>query len=164
VKDTRPDDELNRIIDDWAHPAPRYHLRKHGLFWRPKSAGYTSEITMAGIYTKEEAQQRAHPHGQPDDVTMHLVPPGNFCGDLNLIHAAEAVIYDAPCTVENDRKRKLHRRSLEAVCGRYATFYRSTARQRAEALVRVIEESKQEPPPHLEPEMIGRNGNPPGDI
>lgn len=46
-----------------------YVLKKRGLFYREKAAGYTSDIKEAGRYTLEEARKLEYPHDEP--VTKH---------------------------------------------------------------------------------------------
>lgn len=42
-----------------------YVVRKHGLFYRPDDAGYTSQIEEAGRYTLAEAKAREYRHDDP---------------------------------------------------------------------------------------------------
>lgn len=138
-KDARSDSELNAVIDRWLYPAPRYHLRKRGMYWRPNSAGYTSDIQSAGIYGEEEAAQREHSRGQPDDVTMHRVPPANYCTSLDAVATAEDRLDTlAPATDPNAPRYKYSWALYRGVPPERQPF-RATARQRAEALVSVIE-------------------------
>jgi hypothetical protein len=55
-------------------------LKKHGVWYRPNSCGYTAIESEAGRYTTEEAKAREYRHGDWDDqVTIcHFTPPNFF--------------------------------------------------------------------------------------
>lgn len=73
---------------------------------------------------------------------VHLDLP-NYFEDLNAMHEAESIIYDAPETLKNDMLRKCYYHNLVAICKRagwkfaYREF-RAAAPQRSEALLRTI--------------------------
>ena len=88
--------EINAAIAAATGRTQRFHLIKRGLYWRPNSAGYTSEIECAGIYTEEEARKRVSGRNDdPDRVTMEKVAPPDYFGDLNALHAAWETLADA---------------------------------------------------------------------
>lgn len=63
-----------------------YVIRKRGLFYRPNSQGYTSEIIHAGRYTKAEAEKIVG--GRPaSEVTMSLASNWMQVDDKNTIAA-----------------------------------------------------------------------------
>lgn len=134
MNDTRADEELNRIIAEWM-----------GWTFHPESSPREPELY------------------EPEHWTDQTGASFNsfFCEDLNAVQFVVSTLKEGYliryvnalwdiCT-PNPAVSLIH--VIEA-----------KPRQRAEALVRVIEESMQEPPPHLEPELIGRNGHRAGDI
>lgn len=78
------DEEINQRVHDALGKPKMFLLKKRGFWWRPNSAGYTSEIARAGLYTEQEATEREHVNGHDDDVTKHPAPIENYAGDLNL--------------------------------------------------------------------------------
>jgi hypothetical protein len=52
--------------------SPRYG--QDGLWWRPKSAGYTADITQAGLFTRSYAERVAsNPDPQRSEKAVPLV-------------------------------------------------------------------------------------------
>lgn len=85
----------------------------------------------------------------------------NYCRDLNAVQGVVSTFKDG------DLIRYVN--VLWEVCTPNPSVslihvIEAKARQRAEALVVVIKGAKKEPTPHLEPELIGRNGHRAGDI
>lgn len=114
-------------------------LKKHGLWWRPDSAGYTGNIDEAGRYTYDEAKRRECKHGHSDDVTMHPAPIPNYVEDLNAIHSA---IMSLPASKHREFSLHLH----DLVCGQAEPdpheddFYvnNATALQRSDTLIATL--------------------------
>lgn len=53
-----------------------YLIRRHGAFFRPDAAGYTTEIAAAGLYSREEAEKYLDAEG----VTIH--PLGEYAAHI----------------------------------------------------------------------------------
>ena len=139
MKDQRTDEELNRVIAEWMGPR-QFLLIKHRLYWGPNRSGYVQHIALAGRYSDEESKKLESVHGEPDDVTRVEAPIPNYCTDLNAIHEAENKWCDQD--LPDDASHPLYRLAdtLYGVCvPRDNQPFRATARQRAEALVKVIE-------------------------
>ena len=97
---------------------------------------------MAGIYTAKEASDREYnPKGCTEPVIKRMVSPRNFCEDLNAVHEAEEKL-------ELQASGKFAAYLREVVLdstllpwvdhGSFAHIH-ATARQRAEAIVHVIQ-------------------------
>lgn len=121
--DNRTDDELNKVIAEWC-----------GWKWEPHASGICLRDPSGSIVNNNYAEDWRLP---------------NYCCDLNAVHEAEKKVPDA--------KQMLYARhllELSTGCGdnmpcgflNGATLWvavHSMPRQRAEALVRVIETTKQ---------------------
>ena len=119
--DQRTDEELNRVIAEWC-----------GWMFIPARDIYISGQLQA---VPEEWES---PNGDYHDNLP------NYCRDLNACHEAEMRLFLQGEGEAGDpyvRRRYLH--ALDAITGDQWNTVSATARQRAEALVRVIESSKQ---------------------
>lgn len=56
----------------------RYLIKKHGLYYRPEAAGYTSNISEAWKFPYDEAVKYTGGKGQPDEVSLEEAPPAKF--------------------------------------------------------------------------------------
>ena len=136
MSDPRTDDDLNRIIAEWCGWVRV--MKSDGTIYWLSPTDYYHEIVGKVI--------KVYP---------------NYCRDLNAVQGVVSTFKDG------DLIRYVN--VLWGVCTPNPSVslihvIEAKARQRAEALLKVIEEWKNKPPHHLEPELIGRNGNPPGDI
>ncbi len=132
---TRPDSELNRIIAEW-HVGELYVIVKHGLYYRENACGYTGDLRDAWKVTLDAAKDHEYnPKGCVDPVTIKRAPALDFCQDLNAIHEAEGNLTNQFTLLQEAYWRALSYVQPHPI---YAT-----ARQRAEALVKVIEQEKQ---------------------
>ena len=114
--DQRPDEELNRVIAEWCG-------------WTNVWGRFGDFIRYAGTESEQLVQGLEIP---------------NYCRDLNACHEAEMRLFLQGEGEAGDpyvRRRYLH--ALDAITGDQWNTVSATARQRAEALVRVIESSKQ---------------------
>jgi hypothetical protein len=66
-----------------------YAVVKGGLYYRPKSCGYTERMEEAGKYTKAEAK-RELVRGEHMHIKLHPCPPYDRC--LNAMAEAEATL------------------------------------------------------------------------
>ena len=117
IKD-RSDEELNRTIAEWEG-------------WKFVPEHDVSFITPAGHAMPEGWTD---PEGEP-----YSIPP-NYCRDLNACHAAENKWCDQ--SLEEELK---YYPALTSVTVPDNSPTRATSRQRAEALVAVIEQQKGQP-------------------
>lgn len=109
MNDQRTDEELNRIIAEW-------------MGWKPQS-----------VYTTQD-------HDGTDIVCKGGQPRPNYCRDLNACHEAENKWCEQDGPMDVNHPRYLLGHTLYNVIVPYTEQpFRATARQRAEALVRVIE-------------------------
>ena len=112
--ETRTDDELNRIIAEWM--------------------GWRNFITLGGVVN-------GWPETPPTVLVLKVPGPDpvpNYCRDLNAVHEAERALSNGTLSSVYDRF-EIH---LAEVCfleGHRRNMIHSSARQRAEALVKVIE-------------------------
>lgn len=60
-----------------------FTLMKRGLYYRPNSKGYTSNISEAWLISESEADKFVYPHDEP--VTKHRAPNKPFLTDYNPI-------------------------------------------------------------------------------
>ncbi len=44
-------------VDEFLIVAVKYSKNWQTLFWRPAGAGYTTDVDLAGVYTREKAEQ-----------------------------------------------------------------------------------------------------------
>lgn len=147
MNDQRTDEQLNRIIAEWL-PMKLFMLQKRGLYYRPGSHGYTSDHSEAWKLPMDDAKNYEYnPRGCDDPVRLIPAPTPNYCQDLNACHEAEKRMRD------NQFNFVAYARVLwEVVFPEVSytgelgylgfTYVTATARQRAEALVRVIEQQK----------------------
>lgn len=121
-------DEEKRIsIAEACGVANRFVLLKKGFYYRPNGNGYTFKIENAWILSEEEADKHVYPRGGL--VTKQRVPPPDYLNDLNAIHDAEKTL-----SIDETAEYDVHlRRFVER------WYWHATARQRAEAFLRVIE-------------------------
>jgi len=114
--DNRTDAEINRVIAEWCG-------------WRL--------IPSHDIYISGQTQAVPEEWESPNGDYHDELP--NYCGDLNACHEAESKL-----PVEYQMKAAVYVYNNHRPKGAKAswTMYHAAARQRAEALVRTIEESK----------------------
>ncbi|NBV90470.1 MAG: hypothetical protein EBR84_03585 [Actinobacteria bacterium] len=74
-------DEINERIAKITGFHDKVGLKKRGLWWRPNAQGYTSSESGAGRYTLEEAENYAHPDGEP--VAIHKFTTPNYAESLD---------------------------------------------------------------------------------
>ena len=75
-----------------AAPAKReWVLMKRGYFYRPKAAGYTSNICEAGRWTEGEAREHVYPFDEP--VTMHHISKFDVPPELRFQSKASGLWY-----------------------------------------------------------------------
>jgi len=142
---TRTNDELNRIIAEW-HVGELYVIVKHGLYYRENACGYTGDLRDAWKVTLDAAKDHEYnPKGCVDPVTIKRAPALDYCQDLNAIHEAwlkltfeqKMVWAEKVYHMVIDQETKM--RWFEVL----TLVSNISARQRAEALVKVIEQEKQ---------------------
>lgn len=56
----------------------KYLIRRHGLWYRPAAAGYTSSLAHAGLYSEKEAKRREDARA---GVSIH--PLSEVAGELD---------------------------------------------------------------------------------
>lgn len=83
-------DEINERIAKITGFHDKVGLKKRGLWWRPNAQGYTSNESGAGRYTLKEAEDYAHPDGEP--VTIHKFTTPDYTGDLNACRQFESTM------------------------------------------------------------------------
>lgn len=104
---TYPYDIQHRMLAEALGQVDRWHVRKHGYYYRPKAQGYTSHQPAAGVWTETEAE--AYCRGCGGEVTK--IPAGlPQYDDLNVLNEVEKAldheslgvyIYNLACLVES---------------------------------------------------------------
>ena len=127
--DNRTDEELNRIIAEWmGNPEP------HWICIRCNQKVPSSHVTY------EET------HGIDSCLgSVTWIESPNYCRDLNAVHEAEKKVLGSStgwCDFALALMNVLHAADMSELDG-ITCILQATARQRTEALVRVIEESNQ---------------------
>lgn len=56
----------------------RYLIKKHGIYYHPEAAGYTSNISEAWKLPYDQAVKYTGSKGQPDEVSLEEAPPAKF--------------------------------------------------------------------------------------
>jgi len=74
-------EEINERIAEIIGVHNTVGLKKRGLWYRPNARGYTTNESEAGRYSLKEAQEHAHPDGEP--VTIHRFKTPNYYGSLD---------------------------------------------------------------------------------
>lgn len=131
-------DQINRAIQEIAGD-DRWHMLKHGYFYRPQAGGYTGNEFEAGVWTLEEAKKMECSKGYPDEVKAVRARPRDFYNDLNAIHA---VVTSLPVG-----KWSQYANCLDEICLRDAMKdddnpgnphdFAATAAQHSEAFLRI---------------------------
>ena len=130
------DQQINAAIAEITGSNKLVGLKKRGLWWRPNAHGYTYNESEAWRITEEEAKKYARPN-DVDAVTIERFNPSDYCNDLNAMHEAEKAMDDKThydfCHkhLQLVATRGTHVKSMRACIS-------STARQRAEALLRAL--------------------------
>lgn len=139
MTDTRTNDELNILIAQWTGDDNRYMLKKRGMYYRPFGNGYTYNPKEAWILSYEEAREREYdPRGCMEPVLMVRAPIPDYCGSVDEVFKAIAKLDHNTLFAYAGEIGKLIE---QGVCWTTRTLAVSeaSARQRCEALVRVIE-------------------------
>jgi len=131
-------DEINERIAAITGFHDKVGLKKRGLWWSPNDRGYTSSEYLAGRYTLEQANERAHPDGEP--VTIHKFTTPDYAGDLNACRQFEEMI-----EMSSDQEIQNYVMDLEAAAKatgsgwnwRAFRLARATPLQRCEAFLRM---------------------------
>jgi hypothetical protein len=135
----------NQEINERIASITRFHdkvgLKKRGLWYRLNACGYTSREEEAGRYTIAEAQEHAHPDGEP--VTIHKFSTPNYAESLYACREFEKMIQGDGSDPE------VYEDTLAGIVGVYDDFYEgimfreaakivyATALQRCEAFLRM---------------------------
>ena len=125
--------DQNTAIEDHLGIERQFHLLKGGYYYRENSCGYTSQLTEAGLYSKEEAESSLR---GCDELQMVEVRKTNYCNDLNAMHEA---IMSLGIPQRSDFCVTLNKvMGLEQnICG-WQLLINATAAQRAEAFLRTL--------------------------
>ena len=102
-------------------------LKKRGYWYRPDACGYTSRENEAGRYTIEEAQEHAHPDGDP--VTIHRFTTPNYAESLDACREFE--------DFSTGEEWAVYINTLTEVCDMYNDPIVATPLQRCEAFLRL---------------------------
>ena len=141
--DKRTDEELNAIIGQW-HTGQLFTIQKRGLYYRPNGNGYTGNVDEAWCLPLDDAKKHEYnPKGCDEPVLLVAIPWKDYTQDLNACHEAEMRLFrqgEGEAGDPHVRRKYLH--ALDAITGDQWNTVSATARQRAEALVRVIEQQK----------------------
>lgn len=109
---------------DTIRERPAYLIRKRGMYYRPNSQGYTTNLIQAGRYTRSEAESITHPNGLdgPRDG-MSFIHEDDKAGDedwaayrvaIDRAEKAEAQLVTIPALLAEARAEGI-REAIEAV-------------------------------------------------
>lgn len=139
--DKRTDEELNAIIGQW-HTGQLFTIQKRGLYYRPNGNGYTGNVDEAWCLPLDDAKKHEYnPKGCDEPVLLVAIPWKDYTQDLNACHEAENKWCDQPTLPNCYSFEYIYQQALRTTT--WLAPFRATARQRAEALVRVIEQQKE---------------------
>jgi len=145
------DQEINVAIAELCG-CDQWMIQKNGYFYRPNACGYTSEVSVAWKLPHEEAK-KYEMYADRDDipgcekVLLVKAPHPDYCNDLNAMHEAEKTLLAGDPNKIGEPAFSLrwlkYLTKLEQISGTFSLGH-NTARQRAEAFLRVHGKWKEE--------------------